>query len=107
MKNLGNMLKQAQEMQAKVEEMQRKLEELEIDGTAGAGLVTVTMSGRGHLKSVKIDPSLVDPSEIEVLEDLIVAAANDAKSKIEATLQEKTQEMMGGLSLPPGMKLPF
>lgn len=107
MKNLGNMLKQAQEMQAKVEEMQRKLEELEIDGIAGAGLVTVTMSGRGHLKSVKIDPSLVDPSEIEVLEDLIVAAANDAKSKIEATLQEKTQEMMGGLPLPPGMKLPF
>lgn len=107
MKNLGNMLKQAQEMQAKVEEMQRKLEEMEVQGSSGAGLVTVTMSGKGHLKAVKVDPSLADPAEMEVMEDLIVAAANDAKSKIEAMVQDKTQEMMGGLPLPPGLKLPF
>ncbi len=107
MKNLGNMMKQAQEMQAKMAEMQERLAELEISGQAGGGLVTVTMNGKGELRAVKIDKSLADPEEVEVLEDLIVAAANDAKGRVEAQIQEETARLMGGMKLPPGMKLPF
>ena len=107
MKNLGNMLKQAQEMQAKMAEMQERLMAAELDGSAGAGMVKVTVSGKGDLRRVKIDPSLVDPSDVEVLEDLIVAAAADAKAKVDAMMQEEMAKMTGGLPLPPGMKLPF
>ena len=107
MKNLGNLMKQAQQMQAKMQEMQAKLGELEVEGQAGAGMVKVVLNGRGEARSVKLDASVVDPEDKEVLEDLIVAAINDAKGKVEAHVAEKTQELMGGMKLPPGMSLPF
>jgi DNA-binding YbaB/EbfC family protein len=107
MKNLGQMMKQAQQMQEKMAEMQEQLAQAEVTGTAGGGMVQVTMNGKGEIKAVKIDPSLVDPKDVEVIEDLVVAAAADAKGKVEAHVQEKMQEITGGLNLPPGMQLPF
>ena len=107
MKNLGQMMKQAQQMQAKMAEMQAKLAETEVSGASGGGMIQVTMNGKGELRRIKIDPALVDPNEVEVLEDLIVAAANDAKAKVETHVAEKMRELTGGLELPPGMKLPF
>ncbi|CAA7615040.1 conserved hypothetical protein [Candidatus Terasakiella magnetica] len=107
MKNLGNLMKQASQMQAKMGEMQAKMQEIEVTGAAGAGMLQVTLNGKFELKSVKIDPSLVDPSDVEVLEDLILAAFNDAKGKAEALMQEEMSKLTGGLSLPPGFKLPF
>jgi nucleoid-associated protein EbfC len=107
MKNLGNMLKEAQKLQSKMAEMQAKLAETEISGAAGAGMVTVTLNGKGEMRAIKIDPSLAEPGEIEVLEDLIVAAFNDAKTRLEAQLQEEMGKLTGGMSLPPGLKLPF
>jgi DNA-binding YbaB/EbfC family protein len=107
MKNLSNMLKEAQKLQTRMAEMQQRLGEVEMDGAAGAGLVTVTLNGKGEMRRIKIDPSLADPNEMEMLEDLIVAAANDAKVKIEAHVQGEMQKLAGGMPLPPGMKLPF
>ncbi len=107
MKNLAGLMKQAQQMQSKMQEMQARLESIEVEGAAGAGLVAVTLNGKGDLRRVKIDPKLADPSDLEMLEDLIVAAHRDAKSKIEAMTQEEMQKVTGGLQLPPGMKLPF
>ena len=107
MKNLGQLMKQAQEMQDKMAEMQDSLVSIEIEGVAGAGLVKVTLNGKGEMRRLHIDPTLANPAEAEILEDLIVAAHNDAKGKIEARVQEETQKLMGGLSLPPGMKFPF
>jgi DNA-binding YbaB/EbfC family protein len=107
MKNLGQMMKQAQQMQAKMAEMQAQLETVEMSGAAGGGLVQVTVGGKGDLKKVKIDKSLVDPTEVEVLEDLIVAAFNDAKTRVEAHVAGEMAKLTGGLQLPPGMKLPF
>lgn len=107
MKNLGQLMKQAQEMQEKMAEMQESLAAIEIEGSAGAGLVKVTLNGKGEMRRLRIDPTLANPDEAEVLEDLVVAAHNDAKGKIEARVQEETQKLMGGLPLPPGMKLPF
>ena len=107
MKNLGQLMKQAQEMQEKMAEMQDSLVAIEIEGAAGAGLVTIVLNGKGAMQRLKIDPSLVTPEDAEILEDLIIAAHNDAKSKIEMRLQEETQKLMGGLPLPPGMKFPF
>ncbi len=107
MKNLSQMLKQAQEMQSKMAEMQSALAELEVTGQSGGGFVTVTVNGKGDIKRVKIDPKLADPNEVEVLEDLIVAAAKDAKSKADAEVAEQMAKLTGGLSLPPGFKLPF
>ncbi|HET8727045.1 MAG TPA: YbaB/EbfC family nucleoid-associated protein [Alphaproteobacteria bacterium] len=107
MKNLSQMMKQAQEMQAKITEMQERLGDIEVQGQAGAGMVAATLNGKGELKGLKIDRSLVDPEEVEVLEDLIVAAVGDAKGKVEARVQEETQKLMGGMKLPPGLKLPF
>ena len=107
MKNLGNMMKQAQKMQAKMAEMQERLGALEVAGQSGGGLVAVTLNGKGEARSIKVDKSLVDPDDIEVMEDLIVAAFNDAKAKVEQTIQDETAKVMGGLDLPPGMKLPF
>lgn len=107
MKNLGQLMKQAQEMQGKMAEMQEKLETLEIVGSAGAGMVSVTLNGKGAMRSVKIDPSLINPDEAEILEDLIAAAHNDAKAKIEERVQQETASLMGGIELPPGFKLPF
>lgn len=107
MKNIGNMLKEAQKLQQRMLEMQQRLAETEMTGQSGGGLVTVVLTGKGEMRRIKIDRSLVDPEEVEVLEDLIVAATNDAKAKLEAHLQAEMQKMTGGLPLPPGMKLPF
>ena len=105
MKNLMGMMKQVQEMQTRMQEMQAELDEMEITGQSGGGMVTVTMNGKSEMRSLKIDPSLMKPDEAEILEDLIVAAAQDAKAKAEAVMQEKMQSMAGGLPLPPGLKL--
>ncbi len=107
MKNLGNLMKQAQEMQAKMQEMQDRLAEMEVTGAAGAGMVNVTLTGKGDVCKVKIDPSLFNSEDAEVVEDLIVAAFNDARAKAEAHMQEEMAKVTGGLNLPPGMKLPF
>ena len=107
MKNLGQLMKQAQEMQSKMAEMQESLGQMDIEGVAGAGLVKVTLNGKGEMRRLRIDPTLANPDEVEILEDLIVAAHNDAKGRIEARVQEETQKLMGGIPLPPGMKLPF
>jgi DNA-binding YbaB/EbfC family protein len=107
MKNLAGMMKQAQQMQQKMAEMQAKLEAAEIEGVAGAGLVRVTLTGKGVLKGVKIDPKLIDPSEAEMLEDLVVAAHADAKGKLDEMTEAETRNAMGGINLPPGLKLPF
>jgi hypothetical protein len=107
MKNLSSMLKQAQQMQQKMADMQEALEAAEVDGSAGGGLVSVTMSGKGELKRIKIDPSLGNPDDVEVLEDLIVAAHKDAKTRVEAYAAEEMKKVTGGLDLPPGMSLPF
>jgi len=107
MKNLGSMMKQAQEMQTRMQEMQAEMEKLEIQGTSGGGLVNVTITGKGELRRLSVDPSLVDPNDKEVMEDLIVAAVNDAKAKADERMRDETQKLMGGLQLPPGMKLPF
>ena len=107
MKNLGNMMKQAQQMQAKMAEMQESLDRVEITGASGGGMVEVTLTGKGEMRKLKIDPTLVDKDEIEVLEDLIAAAHNDAKGKVEAHVAEEMSKVTGGLQLPPGLKLPF
>ena len=108
MKNLAGLMKQASQMQAKMQEMQAKLESHGDGGDAGAGMVSVTLNGKGELRRVKIDPKLVDPAEIEMLEDLIVAAHADAKRKIEAHRRpRRCRRSPAGLQLPPGMKLPF
>ncbi|KAB2941768.1 MAG: YbaB/EbfC family nucleoid-associated protein [Hyphomicrobium sp.] len=105
MKDLMGMMKQVGQMQARVQQMQEELAGMEIDGQSGGGLVRVTLTGKGDVKKVQIDPSLAKADEVEILEDLIVAAAGDAKGKLDAKLQAKMQEMAGGLPLPPGMKL--
>ena len=107
MKNLGQMMKQAQQMQAKMAELQEQLAATEVTGASAGGMVQATMNGKGELRAIKIDPSLVSTDDVEVLEDLIVAAAQDAKSKVEAEVAEQMQKLTGGLDLPPGMKLPF
>lgn len=106
MKNLNQMMKQAQQLQQRMAEMQEKLNQSEMTGSSGAGLVQVTMNGKGEVKSLKIDPSLVDPKEVEVLEDLIIAACNDTKAKIEQYMSEEMAKITGGLNI-PGFKLPF
>ena len=107
MKNLGGLMKQAQQMQERMQEMQAKLEAMTMTGEAGAGLVRVTMNGKGEMKGVKIDPKLADPADMEMLEDLIVAAHRDAKEKIDTQAAAEMQKITGGMQLPPGMKLPF
>ncbi|ANK82734.1 YbaB/EbfC family nucleoid-associated protein [Minwuia thermotolerans] len=107
MKNLGNLMKQAKAMQEKMESLQAELETLEVTGEAGAGMVKVTMTAKGAVQKVKIDPSLLDPEDPEMVEDLVVAALNDAKRRADGAAKEKMSEVTGGLDLPPGMKLPF
>jgi len=99
------LMKQAAELKSKMETMQAQLDQIEVEGTSGGGLVSVKLSGKGEMKSVKIDDSLIKPSEKEIVEDLIVAAHADARRKAEALLQEKMKDITGGLPLPPGMKL--
>jgi len=107
MKNLGQMMKQAQEMQARLVEMQQRLETEEATGVSGGGMVQVTLTGKGTARRVVLDPKIIDSAEKEVLEDLIVAAVNDARAKVDARHAEEMTKLAGGLSLPPGMKLPF
>ena len=107
MKNLGQMMKQAQQMQARMAEMQAELERVEMTGASGGGMVQVTVGGKGDLRKIKIDKALADPNEIEVLEDLIVAAFGDAKARVEAHVAQEMAKLTGGLNLPPGLKLPF
>lgn len=105
MKDLMGMMKQVQQMQAKMQEMQQELADMEVIGQSGAGMVTVTLNGKGEMRGVKIDPSLMKPDETEIVEDLIVAATSDAKVKVDAASQEKMKAMTGGLPIPPGLKL--
>jgi hypothetical protein len=107
MKNLAGLMKQASQMQSKMEEMQARLQTMEIDGESGAGMVRVTLNGKGDLRRIKLDPKIVDPTDTEVLEDLILAAHRDARNKVDATSAAEMQKLTGGLQLPPGMKLPF
>lgn len=107
MKDIMGLMSKAKEMQAKMQEMQEGMAEIEAEGSSGAGMVTVTISGKFDLRSINIDPSLVKDGEGEMIEDLIIAAHADAKGKVERMVQEKTQELTAGLQLPPGMKLPF
>jgi nucleoid-associated protein EbfC len=104
--NIGKMMKQAQQAQAKMQELQAKIAQQEVTGQSGAGMVTIVMTGGGEMRQVKIDPSLVNPQEVEVLEDLILAACNDARAKADAAQQKAMSELMGGMNI-PGLKLPF
>ena len=99
------LMKQAAELKSKMESMQAELDQIEVTGTSGGGLVSVKLSGKGEMRGVKIDESLIKPQEKEIVEDLIVAAHADARRKAEVLLQEKMKDVTGGLPLPPGMKL--
>ena len=105
MKNFASMMKQAHELQGRMAEMRAEMERTRVEGQSGGGLVVLTVNGKGDLVGVKIDPSLATPEEVEILEDLIVAAHTDAKAKVERLLQEKMKGLTGGLPLPPGLKL--
>ncbi len=105
--DIGDIMKQAGEMQAKMAEMQDRLADLEVTGEAGAGMVKVIINGRGYAKAVAIERTLLREDDAEILEDLIAAAINDAKAKLETQSQEQMKEMTAGLPLPPGFKLPF
>jgi DNA-binding YbaB/EbfC family protein len=107
MKNLGNMMKQAQQMQQRMQEMQAQLDLVEMTGASGGGMVQMTLNGKGDLKKVAIDKALMDPEEVEVLEDLLMAAFADAKAKVEEHVSSEMAKVTGGLKLPGGMKLPF
>ena len=107
MKDIMGMMGKVKEMQSKMEGMQAELEELEAEGTSGGGMVTVTLTGKGVMKGVKIDPSMLKEEEGEILEDLIVAAHNQAKEHAEEAAREKTAALTEGLPIPPGFKMPF
>jgi DNA-binding YbaB/EbfC family protein len=107
MKNINQMMKQAQELQKKMSDMQERMNQVEMTGMSGAGMVKITLNGKGEMRGISIDPSLLDQQEAEVLEDLIVAAFNDAKTKVDNHVAEETGKLTGGLNLPGGMKLPF
>jgi DNA-binding YbaB/EbfC family protein len=105
MADFMGLMKQAAQLQSKMQAMQAELDTIEVEGSAGGGLVSVTLSAKGDLKGVKVDDSLMKPSEKEVLEDLLVAAHADARRKAELVMQEKMKGLTGGLPLPPGMNL--
>ena len=105
LKDLGGLMQQAQQMQQKMKDLQAELERQEIVGSSGAGLVKVTVNGKGETRKVDVDASLFKPEDKGVVEDLIVAAANDARAKVEAVVQEQMKQITGGLPLPPGFKL--
>lgn len=107
MKDIMGLMKKAQEMQARMQNMQAELEATLVEGSSGGGMVKVTLTAKGAMKGVAIDPSLMKPEEREIVEDLIVAAHDDARRKAETMMEEKMKEMTAGLPLPPGMKLPF
>ena len=105
MPDFMGLMKQAAQLQSKMQEMQAELDTIEVEGTAGGGMVAVTLSAKGDLKGVKIDDSLLKPTEKEIVEDLLVAAHADARRKAEAVMQDKMKALTGGLPLPPGMGL--
>jgi DNA-binding YbaB/EbfC family protein len=105
MADFMGLMKQAAQMQAKMQEMQAELETIEVEGSAGGGLVTVKLAAKGDLRAVAIDPSLLKADEKEIVEDLVVAAHADARRKAEALMQDKMKALTGGLPLPPGLKL--
>jgi DNA-binding YbaB/EbfC family protein len=105
MADFMGLMKQAAQLQSKVQAMQAELEQTEVEGTAGGGLLTLRLNGKGDLKGVNVDPSLLKPDEKEILEDLLVAAHADARRKAEAMMQDKMKQLTGGLPLPPGLKL--
>ena len=105
MADFMGLMKQAAQLQSKVQALQAELEQIEVEGIAGGGLLTLRLNGKGDLKGVTVDPSLLKPEEKEILEDLLVAAHADARRKAEAMMQDKMKELTGGLPLPPGMKL--
>lgn len=107
MRDLMGMMKKAQEMQEKMGQITEELQQAEVIGTAGGDMVTVTLNGKGDMRGVKIDPSLVSDGDVEIIEDLVMAAHSAAREKAEAMSAEKMQEMTAGMPLPPGMKLPF
>ncbi|MDP4824198.1 MAG: YbaB/EbfC family nucleoid-associated protein [Aestuariivirgaceae bacterium] len=107
MKNIGAMMKQVQEMQTRMADMQARLETLTVSGQSGAGLVKLTLSGKGVMVGLEVDPSLLKPEEKEILEDLVIAAHTDAKSRMDALVAEEMKQVTGGLPLPPGFQLPF
>jgi DNA-binding YbaB/EbfC family protein len=105
MADFMGMMKQAAQLQSKMETLQAELDQIEVEGSAGGGLVSVRMTAKGELKGIKLDDSLIKPEEKEIIEDLLVAAHADARRKAEGLLQEKMKTLTGGLPLPPGMKL--
>ncbi len=107
MKDIMGLMKQAKEMQEKMQTMQEELIDMEAEGVAAGGMVKLTLNGKGQMRGLKIDPSMFKEKEVEILEDLIMAAHNQAKVKVEDITAEKTAELTAGLPIPPGMKLPF
>ena len=107
MNNFNNMIKQAQDLQKKMAEAQEKVETLEAEGISGGGIVKITINGKNNVTSVDIDETAIDKNEKEILEDLIVAAFNDARDKIQRKIADEMSSLTGGIKLPPGMKLPF
>ena len=105
--NMGEMVKKVQKMQSQMAEAQKKLETIDVEGTSGGGLIKITANGKGTIKGIKIDPTLLDPLEVEVLEDLVLAALLDTQTKVEEKSAEEMDKVTGGLKLPGGMKLPF
>ena len=107
MNNFNDMMKKAQEMQKKMQEMQESLSNLEVEGTSGGGMVKITMNCKNEVKKIELDPSIIKEEEKQMMEDLIVAALNDAKTKAEEKSKEEMAKLTGDLGLPPGMKMPF
>jgi DNA-binding YbaB/EbfC family protein len=105
MADLMGMMKQAAQLQAKMKALQAELDTIEVEGVAGGGVVAVTLTAKGDMKGVRIDPSLMNAEEKEILEDLLVAAHADAKKKSESVMQDKMKQLTGGLPLPPGLNL--
>ncbi|MBP6013904.1 MAG: YbaB/EbfC family nucleoid-associated protein [Alphaproteobacteria bacterium] len=104
MKNIGDLMKQAQALQSRFQEAQERVSAIEADGQSGGGMVKITLNGKGLAKAVRIDPTLLDPKDAGMLEDLLVAAINDARAKVDAKMSDEMAKVTGGLPLPPGMK---
>ncbi len=107
MTNIGQLMKQAQQMQKRMQEVQAKLDDMTVEGKAGGDMVTVIMTCKGDVKSLKVDPSAVDTDDLEMMEDLIVAAMNDARAKANETTEKEMAAVTGGMGMPGGMKMPF
>ncbi|MCL6229952.1 YbaB/EbfC family nucleoid-associated protein [Bartonella bilalgolemii] len=107
MRDMMNIMKKVKEMQTKMQQMQSELANLKATGIAGGGLVNITINGQNTISEIKIDPSLMNPKDVEILEDLVIAAYNDAKSKLDVIIKEKTNNVTAGMPIPPGFQFPF